>query len=206
MSYLPATCISGSQWLISNQELGAGHEGISYVACCQQECDYVAKQILTYLLPKTELEIQREAAKAGIGPEIYDVFNEGNYTYIIMAKLDKTFGQALSEIQTQFEEAYELILEAVNKINELHELGISHNDITFNNMMVDKTGNVFLIDYGTASYSDEGFYNDFLGLFYELPIWYPKLALYVKSKLIADDIFSAEIVNDLIEINENVNS
>lgn len=198
MTYLPVKCFDGNEWLIKNEYLGSGHEGDVYPACCNNDCHFIAKKIFTKYLPPHEIEIQKIASYFNIAPKIYDIIEDDTNTYIIMAKLDNTLAQEIEEFQDEPKIVYQLFLNAIEKINKLHELGISHNDITLTNIMVNQENQVFLIDYGTSTLNDEGFYTDFLGLFYELTMGYPKLAKYIKKKLSKDDIFEPYILNDLI--------
>lgn len=198
MPLLPVHCNESSDWIITSNEIGSGFEGTTYQACRKPECNYVAKKVLTTFFNDKEYNIMKMASTNGISPKLHDLFRDKEYTYIIMDKMDKTLEKRVDELGDNYEKIYELYYGAVEKINKFHELGYSHNDIKSENIMVNKDDEVFIIDYGSAEKSSEGFETDFRGLFYDLSIVHPEIVKYVKKKLIEDNIFEDELLNTWI--------
>jgi serine/threonine protein kinase len=115
----------------------------------------------TTSLLKHEYEILRTIEKWGIGPKPIALFEEGGHTFLAESLIageslrsphglnplivsrpgDLVYAQYGRFLQTVFEGL-------VDKVSQLHALGIVHGDISPNNVIVhDETGNVQLIDF-----------------------------------------------------------
>ena len=97
---------------------------------------------------------------------IYD--STKNTVYIVMEHLDTTVSQALmhstSEV-SKLEDLHVLVLQSMLQlargVEGLHEIGLAHNDLHMNNIMLDTHSNVAkLIDFGTVCIADEAKYNE----------------------------------------------
>ena len=91
------------------------------------------------------VDLLKRAASIGVAPPIYDAHVCKDFTYYIQKKLETPFNP------TYANQLPELLTRMI-------EHGIFHNDIHQNNMMVDETGRLFLIDFDMASFvSDYGY-------------------------------------------------
>ncbi len=113
-----------------------------------------------------EIQIQYEAFKLGISPEIFDIFECDNKTYIVMNSLDKTFANYFLEYiptvkkEMKIEDYLNLFEEISTKIKDkvkiLNKNGIRHSDLHGNNIMfeLDKNDNIKdikIIDFSRSS-------------------------------------------------------
>lgn len=85
--------------------------------------------------------------------DILDYFNQNNTAYIVMEYLD---GQNLRELikssggKIDPDYAKQIFLTAASALMEIHRKGILHRDLSPENIIVTKSGNVKLIDFGAA--------------------------------------------------------
>ncbi|MCD8363544.1 MAG: serine/threonine protein kinase [Lachnospiraceae bacterium] len=84
--------------------------------------------------------------------EVRDYFKENNTAYIVMEFLD---GQDLQKYLTEndpmaFDEAYRMLKPVMYSLTEVHKQGLIHRDISPANLMLLGSGNVKLLDFGTA--------------------------------------------------------
>ena len=89
---------------------------------------------------------------------IKDFFYENNTAYIVMEYVD---GMSLSQClqlkgnQLPYDEALKLMEPVICSLSVIHKQGLLHRDISPDNIMIDKDGNVKLIDFGSArTYGD----------------------------------------------------
>jgi len=153
-------CPSGL-WEIKNDiQIGAeSMYGSIYNACCENNCDHIAKIIpysntsLRHI--KKELEIQDTVYRAN--PEltipILDWYKDEEKAIIILPLLYETVREELTDMDN-LEEMTELLQQVLNKTFYLHSLGVYHGDAHMNNFMLDKDGDVKLIDFGKSWYID----------------------------------------------------
>ena len=94
-------------------------------------------------------------------PKIIDYFEEDDNAYLIMEFID---GQSLDEFQEQVfknrswlelqshdkVQILDQLIKIIGVIEQLHELGYVHRDITIPNFMIDKKGEIVLIDMELA--------------------------------------------------------
>lgn len=91
-------------------------------------------------------------------PRIVHTIDEPGFLYIIMDYIE---GENLLKILDLYgkpkeEDVAAWMIEACDAIDYLHQQGIIHRDIKPSNMMVDKQGNLKIIDMGSACYKGEG--------------------------------------------------
>ncbi|MDR0851908.1 MAG: PASTA domain-containing protein, partial [Clostridiales Family XIII bacterium] len=86
---------------------------------------------------------------------IFESFKENNTAYIVMEYLDgETLTKYLEKTgQLPADEAVRLMTPIIQSLQIVHEQGIIHRDIAPDNIMVTKTGEVKLIDFGAARYA-----------------------------------------------------
>lgn len=108
-----------------------------------------------------EIEFQNIAANLGLTTPIYKVFIEGSISTrglknikFITDKLDLTVQRfLLNELRKESPDLPMMthyLDQSISVLEELYENGISHNDAHLDNFMVDKSGEVYLIDFGNA--------------------------------------------------------
>lgn len=151
------SCSSG--WDIREDRfLGGGAFGQVFNTCCGDDCDYVAKIQPVDAMVDSEIEFQNIAAKGNISVPILDSWiYEKTQVFITQAlqiTLEKYIEMITESSMTLSEKADKLtpvICQLLEKIYRLvYKLGIDHNDIKPDNIMLDKRGEVFLIDFGLA--------------------------------------------------------
>ena len=86
--------------------------------------------------------------------DVRDYFTENETAYIVMEYLD---GEPLNRYldkhgKLSAAEAFELFLPLMRSLEKIHSAGIIHRDITPDNIMMLKNGNIKLMDFGSARY------------------------------------------------------
>lgn len=86
---------------------------------------------------------------------VYDQFEDNGTSYIVM---DYFEGETLQEKINRegaipYQAAVELVLPILNSLQEVHEAGIIHRDISPDNIYITKSGEVKLLDFGAARYA-----------------------------------------------------
>ncbi|HVU83535.1 MAG TPA: protein kinase, partial [Puia sp.] len=101
-------------------------------------------------------------------PEVFDCFTEDNDTYLAMAYikgisltnwiLDKARSQCWRHLtMAQRQQFIDMLLKILHIVDRIHTKGFVHRDITPDNFLIDRYGNVFLIDMELAwSLGDDG--------------------------------------------------
>lgn len=86
---------------------------------------------------------------------IFDLFEENGTAYLVMEYLDgKNLAEVLKEKgKISVEEALELMLPLMESLKEIHGLDLIHRDISPDNIFLTKSGEVKLLDFGSARYS-----------------------------------------------------
>ncbi|KAF4732133.1 NUAK SNF1-like kinase 1 [Perkinsus olseni] len=89
-------------------------------------------------------------------PKILDVFEDADATYIV----SELGGLDLYEwLQRSADRDQATVLEVITRLllilEGLHNWGIAHNDVKLENILLDESGQVHLIDFGNAVLEDE---------------------------------------------------
>lgn len=108
---------------------------------------------------------------------IYDDFEENNTAYYVMEFIDgesltdrlSRTGRAMTEA-----EVTDVLRQVLNALTEVHGKGFVHADITPNNIMIDKSGNVVLIDFGSTKEVEEGNHRSTLAAMTRTPDYTPQ--------------------------------
>lgn len=140
--------------------LGIGSYGISYLAIdLPKNKQIVVKQARK---SKSESFYEREQEILSVLhhpniPERIDYFHENGHIYIVMEYIDgKTFEKLIFQDGMQYDEkaSFQILFEILTIVNYIHDKGIIHRDLRIPNI-IDKDGEIFIIDFGLARYSDE---------------------------------------------------
>lgn len=126
-----------------------GKEGVVYLVRdnkeqkdCAMKCFRKGKSSNTLI---REVQLQSQAAKAGISPEVYDYDTVSKY--IVMDKLDNSLFNVLKKQKGKLSLAYQK--QMVNIFQKLDEVGVFHGDSSPLNFMI-KGKKLYIIDYGFA--------------------------------------------------------
>jgi len=135
------------EWEIKNI-IGRGHQGITYLACCQSECTHVMKvegikgEIDRKSFEK-EAEVSIELGNKGIGPKIVAEYVGKNIRIIIMEKLTMTLVELLKMWKEKGPKYFGggetlriLKKKYVDVVRKLHNMGYVHGDLHENNVML----------------------------------------------------------------------
>lgn len=129
------------------EELGVGGMGIVYLAYCSYLRRHVAIKVLLQSNEGKEITLLQEAKAAarlshGNIVQIYDIFEEGNKTFIVMEYVrGKSLKQLISAQEgTPFTEqrALQLGMKLASALNHAHLNGVIHRDIKPDNIIIDQ--------------------------------------------------------------------
>src|SRR5207247_848811 len=100
---------------------------------------------------KTEMKLSRRVTHKNVC-RIYDINRSGDLTYISM---EFVAGERLRRVLTRLgalsiRKGVELIRQICEGLREAHAQGIIHGDLKPENIMLDETGNVKIMDFGIA--------------------------------------------------------
>ena len=128
--------------------LGGGMQGTIYEVCNYESCEYILK-INASRRSDYESTLAREAAKIGVGPKVYHsgVCSDDDgesYEYIIIQKLAETMEQHYPYKPDEVVQALKLYYKLIDK------KGIVQKDLKPQNIMFDRNGRMYIIDYGLA--------------------------------------------------------
>ncbi len=86
---------------------------------------------------------------------VFDIFEENNTAYLVMEYLDGcTLAQMLKEKKIMpVEEALKMIRPVIRSLQEIHKNNLIHRDITPDNIFITKSGELKVLDFGSARYS-----------------------------------------------------
>ena len=147
--------------------LGRGSMGVVYRAQDPEIGRVVAIKILRKITPQqgmtSEMALERfkiEARAAGNlrHPHIITVFDvniEGDTPYIVMDFIEGTGLSDLISKQGKLDprQTIHYLWQVASGLDHAHSRGIIHRDIKPSNILVDKSENVFILDFGVASMS-----------------------------------------------------
>jgi tetratricopeptide (TPR) repeat protein len=134
------------------KEVGRGGMGIVYRAWQPDLKRIVAIKIVTSTSEEDLKRFRREAETAAklshpnIAP-IYEVGSEDNRPFIAMAFID---GRTLTKAEVSMQRKVEALRDAARALHAAHQQGIIHRDVKPDNIMIDRTGRAFIMDFGLA--------------------------------------------------------
>lgn len=166
------SCSTG--WdIFEDRKLGAGFFGTVYNTCCADNCEYIAKVQINDGYNNRELVLQNRAAKLNITIPIIDNWEYKEYSIFIMKSLHITLNKFIQNLlfsdDINDEDKFSILSRTLCKINDkiytlIYELGIDHRDIKGDNIMLNKAGEPFLIDFGVSAELHPNNYYDQLKL------------------------------------------
>lgn len=105
---------------------------------------------------KEVIEIANKAHELGIGPALYDAFvvvNEAGYTQIVKC-FEVIDGKSWRDTEWTPATKKAALKKLDAHVHKLNKAGIIHHDLHDGNVMVSKTGEVYIIDYDLARFVD----------------------------------------------------
>ena len=82
---------------------------------------------------------------------VYEAGLEGNTFYIASAFIEgQTLEDAIDQRRPDFRQAVKLIMDLAGALDYAHRLGVVHRDIKPANIMLDRSGEPLLMDFGLA--------------------------------------------------------
>ncbi len=137
----------------SPEEIGRGGAGIVYKAWDEQHKRWVALKVIRdsgRLEETTRFRREIEIARALHHPSIatvYEVTHVRDKHLIAMQYID---GRTVAGLKLPYKWAAELVLRISHAVQYAHSRNIVHRDIKPQNIMVDRTGKPYLMDFGLA--------------------------------------------------------
>lgn len=141
------------------RELGRGSMGVVYLARQRSLDRLVALKVIHPSLTSsaehaTRLREEARAAASIRHPHsvgIYEVGEVHGQSYIAMEHVD---GSTLAEIagsrRLEPDEAVQCLLQVAQAVAFLHERGLVHRDLKPTNILIDRAGDAYLVDFGLA--------------------------------------------------------
>ncbi len=142
------------------EEIGLGGMGMVYKARDRETGETVALKMLRPEIAadpsvmerfKNELRVTRKITHRNVC-RIYDLHRSGNSTYIAMEYVD---GESLRQVLMRFgrfssSRGVQVAQQICAGLHEAHARGVVHRDLKPENIMLDRSGNVKLMDFGIA--------------------------------------------------------
>ncbi len=156
----PTTYVDKNKWkLETGERMGksSSHSNI-FIACNESSCDYVLKCIVLNANEKissfhNEVNMQKVCASQGLCMPVKDWWecDDKQGGAIITEILDTDLSDWLESTPVAYKQQ-QMILGALILIYRLHvDAGIKHGDMHLNNIMLDRDGQMKIIDMGNAS-------------------------------------------------------
>lgn len=148
-----------------SEMIGIGSYGISYLAMdlalnkqivVKQSRKAKLKKSKGGTLYKKEYEMLAYLDHPNI-PKPIDYFHENGSVFIVMEYIHgKTFEQLIFQDGIQFNEksAFQILMQILAIVEFIHQKKIVHRDLRIPNIIA-KDGDIFIIDFGLARYTDE---------------------------------------------------
>lgn len=148
------------------EEIGQGIQSTVYTACREgtEECDFVAKVQVNPNQGRAgfdeEVSAQNLAASLGIAPKIHHTLWCDDFFILVQSMspgvrhtvgimvMDKIKG--IPGVPLDGGERMQL----ASAVQKMHRAGLAHGDLHLNNIIVEPSGTLFIIDFGFAVFSD----------------------------------------------------
>lgn len=148
---------------VIEEQIGRGGFGITYRARDMRvDVPVAVKEYLPWhQLNRKDAERETRMAARFYGLEgiaaARDFFTEGDHSYIVMEYVSgMSVRQYIRENgRMSGGEALQKIRPIIRTLGRIHKEGVIHRDISANNLMITDTGDLKLIDFGTARFSGE---------------------------------------------------
>jgi len=143
---------------IQSHKIAEGSQGTVYLACHGKDCNYIIKaqkyknrsEIDDYL---EEINNNILASTVNVAPRVFDSWICSNQVYMVTEYLKESFKTKLKVDPRNTRQKY--YSQIRDKVNQLHSIGLLHNDLNYGNVMIGNDSNqVYLIDYGLATRLD----------------------------------------------------
>lgn len=145
-----------NNYVTSNKVYKATHFGKDVIIKILDYYPYEELEMLSKLKPVCEYFLCLESFGKIKGKNSYFISTEFIKGVTLSEYLKNNFDKTLN--------VKEIMNEIIKSIKELHKLGIVHNDINSENIIITENNKIRIIDFGEANENKKYMYNDFLQL------------------------------------------
>ena len=149
----------GDRYLI-REELGRGGMGCVYRALDTKVDEEVALKFINPEIAsdakiierfRTELKVTRKITHRHVG-RMYDMGTDGNSLFITMEYIPGEDLEAMTRRlgKLPLEKAFVIAQQVASGLAEVHRLGVIHRDLKPKNIMIDRSGEAKILDFGLA--------------------------------------------------------
>ncbi len=184
MSYLaPGTCLAGRYRI--DREIGRGGHSVVYAASDSELGTSVAVKLL--VPPPATMELARERLRREVlavrhlaHPHIvpiYDYATDGPWQFVVMRLVDGPDLEVVVREQgpLRADQAVSMATGIVSALALAHREGILHRDVKPRNILIERSGNALLTDFGSARILTQGTMTETGGLVGTLAFAAPEL-------------------------------
>ncbi len=138
--------------------LGRGGMGIVYRARDLKLNRIVALKFLNSPHPEDAKRFMREAQLAAqlSHPHLVPIHEVGEIEGKPFIAMEFVDGKSLHELRLPLRRAVEVVRDAADAVHYAHDKGIVHRDLTPLNLMLDRNGHVWVMDFGLARVAERG--------------------------------------------------
>lgn len=124
-----------------------GKEGTTYLVIDKNDKEYAMKTFRKSKSSDTlkrEYYLQKKAAKAGVAPKVYDYDTVNKW--ILMEKMEHHLMDLIAQKKGILRKSQQERI--IDLFHRLDKVGVFHGDANVANYMLDKKGEIYMIDYG----------------------------------------------------------
>lgn len=140
------------RFLVHSKVIGKGAFGTVYETCEKDECSYVAKIVNKQNFKQKEIYNQMAAARHDLAPMIYEIWDCRNNVMLIMNKINGITLNKFLRNNNNDETKRRVVQKVFTAIKQLNDIGILHNDLHSDNIMVREDESILFIDFGHSEY------------------------------------------------------
>jgi tRNA A-37 threonylcarbamoyl transferase component Bud32 len=153
---------SRKRFVVHSKVIGKGAFGTVYETCEKDECTYVAKIVSKENFKQKEIYIQMAAARHDLAPMIYEIWDCRNNVMLIMNKINGITLNKFLRNNNDDDIKRRAVQKTFSAIQKLNDMGIIHNDLHSDNIMIREDESIIFIDFGHSDYFDHPITNPIL--------------------------------------------